>query len=204
MRYHTTILLAAGAFAVHVAAIQVRSEVPEGYTIQPMTWRGVIEKDGPEMAFNGTIQQVEAQIQAMKPGFTWQALRRDLGMPQTSLQKRSKDKIYCDIGGDLSVPNGPLTVHVEWAHDALQANTGTCAVDGGPKVCSRVACSSNAGVWLCNDSTDRIEPKCHDLASYVQDIIGRCNKDSHGHKTTRGQEFDTGNFIVNTGWASDC
>lgn len=82
---------------------------------------------------------------------------------------------------------------------------GTCAVAAGPRVCSVIACTRNAAVWLCNDNAGPIAPPCNSLASYVEDIISACGLTYyHGHQFTRGQEFDTGNFNVVVGWDSHC
>lgn len=37
-------------------AVGVTAGPPAGYEIRPMTWKGAIEKSGPEMSFDGTIQ----------------------------------------------------------------------------------------------------------------------------------------------------
>ncbi|KAI3321500.1 hypothetical protein HD806DRAFT_537173 [Xylariaceae sp. AK1471] len=219
MRYLSAIIAAVGAGAMVKATpqpladrhINMRSELPEGYRVEPMTWTGIIEAGGPEMSFNGTIDEVTQQIQAVKKDFTWEGLRHDLGLgttPSTSPQpqgatKRDKVGIICDVQGEGKI--GPYTDNVADAQKLLEKNTGTCSVGPGPRVCVAVACTNNAGVWLCNDNTGPIEQPCSSLASYVGDIIGKCGTPwVHGHKTTKGQEFDSGDFNVIVGWKKHC
>ncbi|KAI1334716.1 hypothetical protein F5Y15DRAFT_420647 [Xylariaceae sp. FL0016] len=55
MKVITAQLLSAG-IVLGAPGLQMRPGVPEGYGIVPLTWKGVLEKDGPEMAFNGTME----------------------------------------------------------------------------------------------------------------------------------------------------
>ncbi|KAI0468973.1 hypothetical protein F4859DRAFT_192534 [Xylaria cf. heliscus] len=184
--------------------LSIRSRLPEGYRVEPMIWRGVIDEGGPEVSFNGTIEEVTQQIQAVKRDFTWESLRRDLVDTTTPLEKRSKTKTICGVGGE-DVGHGPLTPNVEDLRDKIAKMAGTCAVAGGPRVCTVLTCTNNAAVWLCNDNTWAISPTCSYLATYVTDIVGTCCQDYyHGHRFCRGQEFDSDNYNVIVGWKRSC
>ncbi|KAI0803876.1 hypothetical protein GGR55DRAFT_691468 [Xylaria sp. FL0064] len=196
MRYYSSIIAAAIVVAGSARAtatppapsLDIRSELPSGYKIEPMTWRGVVDKGGSELSFNGTIDEVTQQIQAVKKDFTWEGHRRDLG---TSL--------ICGVGGENSL--GPLTPNVEDSGNKLSKMSGACSVGAGPKVCAVLVCTRNAAVWLCNDNSQSIAPSCSSLASYVADIVGKCGQDYyHGSRYCRGQEFDSDNFNVIVGW----
>ncbi|KAI1746844.1 hypothetical protein F4782DRAFT_536025 [Xylaria castorea] len=209
MRCQTIIAAAVSAAAVakanpHAARpLSIRSELPEGYRVEPMNWTGVTEEGGPEVSFSGTIEEVTRQIQATKKDFAWESLRRDLGDSATPVQKRDKAGIICGVGGEAAV--GPLTANVEDSRDKISKMAGTCTVAGGPRVCSVITCTRNAAVWLCNDNAEPVAPPCDSLASYVDDIMGKCGQDLyHGHRFCRGQEFDTSNFNVVVGWESHC
>ncbi|KAI1271002.1 hypothetical protein F5Y07DRAFT_393090 [Xylaria sp. FL0933] len=179
-------------------SLDIRSELPSGYKVEPMTWRGVIEKGGPELSFNGTIDEVTQQIQAIKKDFTWEGHRRDLGVAEnTRLQERGTKASENSLG--------PLTVNVEDSEDKLSKMSGACSVGAGPKVCAVLVCTRNAAVWLCNDNSKPIAPSCSSLASYVADIVGKCGQDYyHGSRYCRGQEFDSDNFNVIVGWKNQC
>ncbi|KAH8168223.1 hypothetical protein CIB48_g91 [Xylaria polymorpha] len=211
MRHRTVVAAIVGAAGVAEATphvnepLSIRSELPEGYKVEPMTWRGIIEERGLEVSFSGTIEEVTQQIQAVKRDFTWESLRRDPRVSLTPLQKRDKAGIICGVGGEDVATHGPLTSNAEDSRDKISQMTGTCAVAGGPRVCSVITCTRNAAVWLCNDNTTPIAPPCDSLASYVDDIIGKCGQDYyHGHRFCRGQEFDTDNYNVIVGWESQC
>ncbi|KAI1736273.1 hypothetical protein F4680DRAFT_452057 [Xylaria scruposa] len=211
MRCQTIIAAAVGAAAVAEAiphadrSLDIRSGLPEGYRAEPMRWTGVIEEDGPEVSFYGTIEEVTRQIQATKKDFTWESLRRDLGDFATPHQKRDKADVICGVGGEGVGKHGPLTTNVEGSRDKISKMPGNCAVAGGPRTCSVITCTNYAAVWLCNDNTEPIAPPCNSLASYVDDIVGKCGQvKSHGHRFCRGQEFDSSNFNVIVGWKSQC
>ncbi|KAI1351031.1 hypothetical protein F5Y01DRAFT_283838 [Xylaria sp. FL0043] len=213
MRYHSSIIAAAAIVAASSAkatatpaahSLDIRSELPNGYKIEPMIWTGVFEKGGSELSFNGTIDEVTQQIQAIKKDFTWED-QRDLGVVEnTRLEKRgTKTGLICGVGGENSL--GPLTVNVEDSEDKLSKMSGACSVGAGPKVCAVLACTRNAAVWLCNDNSKPIAPSCSSLASYVADIVGECGQDYyHGSRYCRGQEFDSDNFNVIVGWKNQC
>ncbi|KAI8945810.1 hypothetical protein F4801DRAFT_584033 [Xylaria longipes] len=213
--------------------LSIRSELPEGYKVEPMTWRGAIEEGGPEVSFSGTIEEVTRQIQAVKRDFMWESLRSDSRVSLTPLEKRDKASysssqpgasrkaqhkpkvtranptiqagIICGVGGEDAATYGPLTPNVEDSRDKISKMAGTCAVAGGPRVCSVITCTRNAAVWLCNDNAAPIAPSCDYLASYVDDIIGTCGQDyDHGHRFCRGQIFDTDSYNVVVGWESQC
>ncbi|KAI0428025.1 hypothetical protein F5Y09DRAFT_314487 [Xylaria sp. FL1042] len=215
MRYHSAITATISVAAVAEAmatptddSINARPEIPNGYKIEPMTWRGVIEKRGPELSFNGTIDEVTQKIQAVKKDFTWEGPhRRDLGAPDknTHIQERgTKTGIICGVGGE-DVSLGPLTANMEDSADKLSKMSGTCSVPAGPRVCAALVCTRNAAVWLCNDNSTPISLSCSSLASYVDDIVGKCGQDyNHGDRYCRGQEFDSDNFNVAVGWKSQC
>ncbi|KAH9895549.1 hypothetical protein F4778DRAFT_783908 [Xylariomycetidae sp. FL2044] len=220
MKLILTILLAAVASAAadvqrrDQGDFEVGSPPVEGYDLVPMAWTGVIEKGGPEMTFNGSIEQVTTQIQAVNPAFTWDALLADLGYDNENdtvsehqpspVEKRDAREILCGVGG---VPN-----HWTWKSDAqemqrnLAKNPGQCSAPGGPRACSIIIGGHrNARVWLCNDNAEGLSRPCADLANFVQDIIGRCrywddNRPGWWHRErTRGQEFDAANFNVIVG-----
>ena len=112
--------------------------------------------------------------------------------------------MICDVQGEADW--GPYTSQVQDVQHKIEKMTGDCSVPGGPRVCSVIACNHYyAGAWLCNDNDTPITLPCNSLASYVQDIIDQCGTPYiHGHKTTRGQEFDDGNWNVIAGWKNSC
>ncbi|KAI0415711.1 hypothetical protein F5X98DRAFT_376469 [Xylaria grammica] len=208
MQFHSVVAAVAAASAAVVKATPPRRTqiaLPEGYEIEPMVWRGIIERGGRELSFNGTIDEVTRQIQAINTDFTWGDVR-DFQASRTRPQERSsKTGILCDVGGEDAAPHGPLTANAEESGDKIAKMSGTCAVAAGPRVCAEVACTRNAAVWLCNDNVTPIAPLCSSLASYVADIVSTCGSEYyHGSRYCRGQEFDSDNYNIIVGWKSQC
>ncbi|KAI0509154.1 hypothetical protein F5B22DRAFT_649201 [Xylaria bambusicola] len=207
MRYRSITTAVVGAAGLAGAAAsgdfaKVGSGPPNGYTVESMIWKGAIEKGGPELSFNGTIEEVTQRIRAVKKDFTWGPLA-DSG--HTIEERDTKTGIICGVGGEDVSPHGPLTANAEEAGDNLGKITGTCGVPAGPKTCSVLTCTRNAAVWLCNDNDGPIAPPCSSLASYVADITGKCGQDYyHGVRYCKGQEFSSDNYNVVVGWKSQC
>ncbi|KAI3335407.1 hypothetical protein F4824DRAFT_464694 [Ustulina deusta] len=80
----------------------------------------------------------------------------------------------CKVGGEDAALHGPLTANVGESRDMIDKMGGTCAVATRPRICSVVACTWNAAVWLCNDNAVSIAPSCSFLASCVADFVGMC------------------------------
>ncbi|KAI1296104.1 hypothetical protein F5Y03DRAFT_398934 [Xylaria venustula] len=186
MRY-STIITAMSAVTLAEAATpapanpNINTELPNGYKHEKMIWRGTIENGGPEVSFNGTMEDVTRQIQSIKRDFTWNA---SLQIDNDQLLKRgSKTGIICNVGGESSV-HGPYTTNAQDSGNKLSKMGGTCGVGPGPRVCAVLTCTRNAAVWLCNDNGHSIAPSCSSLASYVYDIVGAC-----------GQTYDHGIVI---------
>ncbi|KAI0967769.1 hypothetical protein F4678DRAFT_465024 [Xylaria arbuscula] len=209
MRYNT-IITAISAVALAEATTQppanpgIKTELPDGYKLEQMIWRGTVENGGPEVSFNGTIEDVTRQIQGVKRDFTWDAYPQDIQARGNQLQERgSKTGIICNVGGESTY--GPYTTNAQDSGNKLSELGGTCGVGSGPRVCAVLTCTRNAAVWLCNDNDHPIAPPCSSLASYVDDIVGACGKTyDHGSKYCRGQEFDSDGYNVIVGWKDHC
>ncbi|KAI1140659.1 hypothetical protein F5Y05DRAFT_410506 [Hypoxylon sp. FL0543] len=177
-----------------------RSILPDGYDIKPMTWRRSIKEGGPEITLHGTIEDVVAQIQAINPPFLWSEPHTQ---HQAMIKRVEPPNITCGVAG--TNVGGALLPQVRQIRDNLIHAPGTCGVEGGPGVCSRIGCSGHAAAWLCNDNLSCIHPKCSDLAAYIDDIVNKCQESnmgySHRHgKTVRGQVSDADDYRVIVGY----
>ncbi|PYI14289.1 hypothetical protein BO86DRAFT_99954 [Aspergillus japonicus CBS 114.51] len=171
----------------------VTTRVPKGYTVVPMTYRGVITEGGDEVELSGTIEDVHQQIKRLNPDFnvtqSLEAREADAEVHRI-LQKRNKSNLLCDIEGDHSE-----TATYTWITKGIQyllALDGVCKVGAGPGTCARISCSYDSGIYLCNDNAWEIEPKCSYLATYAEDIMTQCYDGMY----INGQEFDTDNYNV--------
>ncbi|KAI0838175.1 hypothetical protein F5Y06DRAFT_296716 [Hypoxylon sp. FL0890] len=181
---------------------RARSILLDGYNIKPMTWRGSVKEGGPEMTFHGTIEEVAAQIRATEPPLTWSYIRDQ----HRAIRKRAEvPNITCDA---VDMNSGAPLSQAWKIRDNLVHAPGTCGVEGGPGVCSRISCSGHAAAWLCNDNLSCIHPKCSDLAAHIDEIVDECQETNTGHshrhgKTVSGQVANDDDYRVIVGY-DDC
>ncbi|KAI1366700.1 hypothetical protein F5Y08DRAFT_351134 [Xylaria arbuscula] len=203
MRYSGIITALIGSAAIVTAAnhdgpFGVRAEVPEGYTIQPLVWRGAIEENGPELTFNGTIEDVTQQIQAIKRDFTWDSLPK----PPTGHEERdsTEDNVNCDIGGDDKNQGVPVS-NVDILSNEISKTRGSWTIAAGPRVCSVIARTSSAAVWVCNDNTHSIEVSPTSVDAQVEKISSACGPKNPDN--CKGQIFTPDNWNVIVGRKKD-
>ncbi|KAK8078765.1 hypothetical protein PG994_002572 [Apiospora phragmitis] len=134
-------------------------------------WRGNITVDGPVYQFNGTVQEIYAQIMKANPEYKLMEVpRKDPAAPL----KASVTSIACET------PNGPPD---DWGYALgdeiydgikyLRGLTGDCGVTPGP--CGRISCSWDSAISWCWDSpTGGYATKCSALADYAQAAADQC------------------------------
>ncbi|KAI1644477.1 uncharacterized protein F4817DRAFT_367634 [Daldinia loculata] len=182
-----------------VGSLNVTSILPEGYTAIPFSMDVSLEPGGEVMTFNGTVTEILAQIQSIKPDFTWENYGSATPSTGVSKYKRTKSKILCNI------PNHEhgLRYVLLSGYDFLKNIHTDCKIDAGPKKCAMLYCMMGTSIWMCNDNSTPISRDCAYIATYVLDIIGTENCQSRGSMGpttwTQGQEFDTDNFNVIAG-----
>ncbi|CEI67741.1 hypothetical protein FVEN_g9549 [Fusarium venenatum] len=215
MKAVTSLVLSCAAVTVSAAALpdgtQVVSAPMEGYEVVPMQWKGVIKEGEAPVSLNGTIESIIAQIQEINPEFQ---LVEEEPEASSELEARSQSNIICNVGGN----GGNVDVVAARREQRYLRSLGTsvCGVDGGPGKCARISCSYGDAIWLCNDNTHYIQPRCSYLADYVDNIIARCATTTNSPPCTvrpcppswsaqfvRGQQFDTDRYNVIVG-RSNC
>ena len=146
---------------------------PPGYTIVSMQWSGPITPGGPDVKLEGTIQvchhpyndrrlvpwvltyllqEVHAQILKLNPEYKMvesaNTTKRDLGI---ALEKRNKVvPPWCNPPGIGQASTQATHANYQYLNGLVGSR---CGVGGGPRVCSRIACTQGGGVFLCNDVT---------------------------------------------------
>ncbi|KAI2626092.1 hypothetical protein GGS26DRAFT_592871 [Hypomontagnella submonticulosa] len=158
--------------------------LPDGYTAVPFSMEGAIEPGGDVMTFTGTVTDILAQIQSIRPDFTWEDFE-------------PTDKILCSIPGQ---EGGARAVLLQ-GYDFLKAINQPCEVAPGPRKCAMLFCRGHpyisSSIWMCNDNTTPISRSCGEMADYVLDILDYedCIVDDR-KLLYQGQEFDTDNFNI--------
>jgi len=114
------------------------------------------------------------------------------------------DGINCDAGGVGATNVRPIEDGIAY----LRGIPGLCVVPRGPYVCSRVSCSWNSGIWLCNDKRETLRVPCAKIGDYAQRVKDECW--FNGTPNTpfftpmvRGQIFDTEDWNIPLGRTPD-
>ncbi|KAI0021725.1 hypothetical protein F4780DRAFT_789772 [Xylariomycetidae sp. FL0641] len=170
----------------------VVTTLPGGYTVVPMTWKGTNTTDGSEVAVSGTIQEIESQIDALGSEVDW-TYHADASIASRSAERRSKTNTFCFIAGEDGAPDANLN---EGIHYLKGIRDRPCVAAPGPKVCTRISCSWNAGIYFCNDTPSEVHHDCPDIATYAEDIRAKCHYTSLDRVIVQGQEFDSENWNV--------
>ncbi|KAI1411395.1 hypothetical protein F5Y13DRAFT_191333 [Hypoxylon sp. FL1857] len=168
-----------------------------------MTWRGSTKEGGWEMTFHGTIEEVAAQLRAIEVSFTWSQLQ---GQDPAHGKRTEASNVTCAVDG-TGLSGAPLSQVWQIRNNLIHA-PGTCGVEGGPGVCSRISCLGHAAAWLCNDSPSCIHPRCSDLATYIDGIVNECQESREGNAHGQGgwvsgQGSSTDDYRVIVGY-DDC
>lgn len=125
------------------ATLTTATEIP-GYTIVPLDWE-VEVSPGKIATLNGTVQEVIAQAQAINPGFALQ----EIGPEPVKKRRRGplsrREVKFCNNFGAADV--GAILEGVSY----LRRLGGSANMKAGPRVCSRVSCSYDSAIYLCND-----------------------------------------------------
>ncbi|KAE9373604.1 hypothetical protein N431DRAFT_535069 [Stipitochalara longipes BDJ] len=145
-----------------------------------------------EYTLNGTVQEVMAQLKELHPEVVLEK-REVIG--RAALNK---------ILPPLCVPVGnwgwqsTLTGYITDGVTYLNRIGGRLSISAHS--CSRISCSYNSAIYLCNDNPGTIDPATVYIASYAQDLINLCSFEDLSPwgdaSYTGGQEFDTDKYNV--------
>ncbi|KAI1432605.1 hypothetical protein GGR50DRAFT_696875 [Xylaria sp. CBS 124048] len=187
----TTLLLAT------ITALSCQAHTASGMpgnTDEPgLTWTGRIEENGEPTSFTGSsLQQIEAQIREIKPGFSWSHITE---LTSDGAVVGTEGDILCNLSWN---PPYASVFHIRQGVSYLHKIPGDCNIGPGPANCTRVSCSYSSGIWFCNDSPQLISVPCATLGDRAYDIVDKCYAYGTGFPTDSvvGQVFDTANWNV--------
>ncbi|RDL34424.1 uncharacterized protein BP5553_07552 [Venustampulla echinocandica] len=193
MQFTTAALAFAGFMAVALAAVvQEAADLP--HPLVPFQYKGTL--GGHDVQLNGTVEEIYAQMKVLHPEFDAEhAIQNGTNASAITPQNvNSKSNYICK----------PVPGHKDWDYangdriaEGIRYLKGIDICDVGPQTCVRISCSWSAGIFLCNDNDHAIFPKCNYIASYAQDLIGKCSVFPvfNGFYTC-GQKFDTDRYNV--------
>ncbi|KAK8070091.1 hypothetical protein PG994_006707 [Apiospora phragmitis] len=149
-----------------------------------ITWKLAIEEGGPIIEFNGTLQQVKKQIQAIKPDFKFTPVPLS---SNTSSNTAALNELDClDENQDAAIA-GAIGDDIKYLNGLGDARCGDHGGSDGTH-CGTISCSWNSAIKWCNMGPDYYEDYCSSFAYYAQNILDDCKNDDG--RTTHGQQRD--------------
>ncbi|KAF3274581.1 hypothetical protein TWF970_007842 [Orbilia oligospora] len=174
----------------------------------PITFTGPAVPGGPDVTITGTVEVIFRKLHEMNPKYDpWEfpdyqekMARQGLSKNSTlearsdKLEKRGRTK--CNVSGK-EVGNY-ITQCAEGVRYLRQLN-GYCGAPKGYAGCSRVSCSHNCGIFLCNDNNKPIKVWCGNLVGDFYAIVDECgNKFRDWIVSLKGAIFRDGPPAWNT------
>ncbi|KAI8630389.1 hypothetical protein F5Y19DRAFT_483731 [Xylariaceae sp. FL1651] len=189
------------------ASHSIRSSLPEGYTVAPITWTMPIVPGGEDYAFQGTAQEVFLQVNAARaklglppnPDLTMSADNQVSSRTGNAQAARHWQNTICNVpgmNGDATVP--PIKDGIKY----LRGLDGNCTIGPGRGNCGQISCSWHSAIYWCNDNDYEYSHKCSELADYGESIVDNCGVMTQWVYRVQGQAFDTENFNVMVGWGA--
>ncbi|KAK8085564.1 hypothetical protein PG997_006835 [Apiospora hydei] len=141
-----------------------------------------IEEGGPIMEFNGTLQSVKKQIQAIKPDFKFTPVP-----PANTVAHNQLDCLDPRINFARATKIQDDINYLRGLGDAICGDHG--GSDGTH--CGQISCEWNSAIKWCNKGPSYYETQCSVFADYAQDILAQCTSEENGSTdNVHGQEED--------------
>ncbi|KAL2064358.1 hypothetical protein VTL71DRAFT_4852 [Oculimacula yallundae] len=176
--------------------------IPEDFAMEPMTFNGTI--GGIPIIYDGTIQEIVAYMQREYPSFRFDA---DIPAGSTDAVAAGSSMIKARYEGKPSDGKGNIyccpvfnqgwkpavSSRIGQGINYLNRITGNLVVKA--RSCSRVSCSYNSAIALCNDKYETLSADSRWIASFASDLNIACvSYEGEGlfndlTKMTCGQEF---------------
>ncbi|KAK8030211.1 hypothetical protein PG993_011502 [Apiospora rasikravindrae] len=153
-------------------------------------WRGNVTVDGPIYEFNGTVQEIYAQIKKVNPAYELLPVSRERSSTNPKL---SITHTECETPhGDPDNWGYAVTNEIDDGIAYLRGLTGECGATPGP--CGRVSCSWDSAIaWCWNNPTGGYTLKCSELADYATEVVKQC---PYRPNEVWGETYDSAGFSV--------
>ncbi|GKU05761.1 serine threonine protein kinase [Fusarium langsethiae] len=124
------------------------------------TWKITVVEGEPPKEFNGTIQDVMKQLKVDYPEFAREAQEKiDAAIEAEELEDGAPPSPEAQVLDTLQKRDHNICWNFPAArerpiHEGIQylrGISGGLTVRAGPGACDRISCSSNAGIFICND-----------------------------------------------------
>ncbi|CAK7203991.1 hypothetical protein SEUCBS139899_006742 [Sporothrix eucalyptigena] len=185
-----------------VAGLQALSSPSE------LTWTGEVTPGAGPVTFAGDAKSIYRQILEANPSFKSDLRRSTSSVDARDLLKRENPSPVSsnyNCGYGVLVDVTPIDAGIK---DLYNIGSGTCnAPAGAPGAggCTRLTCTDDASIWLCNDNDFAVEIPCTLIADNAVQLLIECQTTTYAggntwDSTVRGQIFasdGTWNVIIN-------
>ncbi|KAK0119329.1 hypothetical protein ONS95_008171 [Cadophora gregata] len=176
-----------------ISVVKRASNIPEHYEIVPLVITGSI--DGVAINHTGTVQEVFAQLDAEDNNFKLS----ELGAHDVA-EVHSRDTSYITDVNCIPVNGQNWNRANQGAirEGIAYLRRGSMACWINPHSCSRISCSWDSAIYLCNNNNYRFGHPCFQIADYAQAILDKCQykKNLWADKEVGGQAWDILNWNV--------
>ncbi|KAH9219474.1 hypothetical protein DL95DRAFT_457547 [Leptodontidium sp. 2 PMI_412] len=167
--------------ASSIPDLQLAQDEHKGYKFTPLLMTGTIG----DITLNhtGTMQEIYAQLATEHPNFNPMELDDVSESVVETRDKRSKSDWECiPVPGQNWIPARDAVIDIGIAY--LKKVKALIWFDG--HACSRISCSWDSAITLCNVTPNKKGLSCEYMASYAQDLRNRCtgNLVSDGRHST--------------------
>ncbi|KAM7186848.1 hypothetical protein V8F20_011202, partial [Naviculisporaceae sp. PSN 640] len=124
----------------------------EEYAVVDLVWEVQMTPDSPSVFVNGTVQDLDRQLSKINANYKQeyhirQPTLRQSKFYRTTDRSAGQDPINCRMGSDWTSSIGRILDGVTY----LRSLHRDINIDSGFRQCSRVSCSWNSGIFLCNN-----------------------------------------------------
>ncbi|ODA82670.1 hypothetical protein RJ55_01178 [Drechmeria coniospora] len=159
--------------------------------VVPMEWQVQAFVDGPTLTLNGTVQDVERQLIAINPNYKTADFHNRTAAGRDV--ERRLDFSGADIICSKKLFGSVKSKGFNDAYARFNNMQGRPNLPPGPKVCSRISCSWDTALWLCNDMPGRmLLDTWNTVFKALNEIWRRCSNNSN--KGVGGQIFHRTNW----------
>ncbi|KAI0839518.1 hypothetical protein F5Y06DRAFT_295545 [Hypoxylon sp. FL0890] len=175
-----------------------------------ITWSGQVRRGEAAVSITGTAEEIYKRIIEINPYYDSElgldsnnssVKRRDLEL--IAKRATTSDDWTCAYGNDVNAES--IGAGIRYLYSI--ANGDCAAPPGKPGAggCSVTSCSSGAGIFLCNDSSNELHTDCFIVADNAVEVLINCQSTTYaGGNTwitnTHGQIFSkdhSWNVILN-------
>ncbi|KAJ3548812.1 hypothetical protein NM208_g817 [Fusarium decemcellulare] len=160
----------ASASLLHKPGPKALKAPTEGYEVAPLKWTANAGKRGANVARDGSTENYSDPNKYDE---------------ERSFEKR--DGFLCDVGGSGAAREKAIEEGIKYLRGEL--GNAPCGLDSGPRVCTRVSCSYDSAIWLCNDNNGPLQVACGQIGDLAQRILSGC-------PNPQGQFFTNANWNV--------